>query len=85
MAVVACAVAIPAAPQQPRPISPAEDLAAGAEDLKSSSSYGYGYYGGYGYPGLYGGYGSPYGYSRYYSSKFSLIPICELVLIRFFL
>lgn len=67
-AIVACAVAIPAGAPQPRPIAPvqhqrsanpeSEQLAAsGAEDqdLKASSSYGYGYYGG----GLggYGGYG----------------------------
>lgn len=71
VAVVACAVAIPAAPQEPQPINPADDLGAGAEaDLKSSSSYGYGYYGGYGYPGYATAWGSPYGYSRYYSSKF---------------
>lgn len=81
--VIACAAAIPAAPQQrqPQPINPADDLAAGSEsDLSGSSSYGYGYYGGGGLGGLYGGYGGyPYGgyggygaypyYSRYYSGK----------------
>lgn len=67
-AIVACAVAIPAGVPQPRPIAPvahqrqaanpeSEQLNSSADDqdLKGSSSYGYGYYGG----GLggYGGYG----------------------------
>lgn len=93
IAIIACAAAIPAGPQprqinpigQPQPINPAQDLAAGGEqDLKASSSYGYGYYGGLGggYPGYSpyyssnyyggGGYGYPY-YSRYYSCKWLLI------------
>lgn len=73
---VACAVAIPAGPPQPRPIAEArrdlaesEKLQTGADeqDLKASSSYGYGYYGGYGggYGG-YGGYGN--GLSGYYGA-----------------
>lgn len=60
VAVVACAVAIPANAPQPRQIAPlpiqravnpeSEQLTSGAEeqDLKASSSYGYGYYGGLG-------------------------------------
>lgn len=60
MAVAACAVAIPASAPQPRQIAPLprqraanpelEQLTNGAEeqDLKASSSYGYGYYGGLG-------------------------------------
>lgn len=53
VAVIACALAVPAAPQQPRPIAPADDLASGAEEsLKGSNSYGVGYYGGYPYAGL---------------------------------
>lgn len=81
-AVIACAVAIPASIPQPqgpqsigqrqiREIDPLEAGAEGNQDLKGSSSYGYGYYGypgygyGYGYPGYgYGGYGG-YGYGGY--------------------
>lgn len=37
LAVVACAFAVPAAPQKDRPVAPADDLAAGAEDLKGDS------------------------------------------------
>lgn len=81
MAVLICmASAIPApAPQskqQQRAIEPvaaaagdqADPLEAGGDDLKASSSYGYGYYGGHGYGGYgrYGGYG--YGYPSYYTS-----------------
>ncbi|XP_031618376.1 prisilkin-39-like isoform X2 [Contarinia nasturtii] len=89
-AVVACAVAIPAA--VPEPASPVgaplggleprglekrqiDGLEAGAgpeqsQDLKGSSSYGYGFYGGY-YPyyrPYYGGWGYPYygGYAPFY-------------------
>lgn len=79
-AIIACAVAIPAGAPQPRPIAPvqrqraaspeSEQLTTGADeqDLKGSSSYGYGYYGGLG--GYYGGLGSyyggyPYAYSTY--------------------
>lgn len=77
-AFVACAVAIPAIPQAaaaPQPINPAEDLAEGADlDLKGSSSYGYGYYGGlyggYPYGSAYGGYGGYPFYNRYYSGNF---------------
>lgn len=52
LAVVACAVAIPAGAPQPRPIAPAQPRSANPEseqlqgaddqDLKGSSSYGYG-------------------------------------------
>lgn len=64
MTVVACAIAVPATQVRPiaaqtrRSFSPeSEKLQSGAEeDLKGSSSYGYGYYGG-GYGGGYGGYG----------------------------
>lgn len=61
LAVVACAVAIPASAPQARQIAPlplrqrsanpeSEQLTTGADDqdLKASSSYGYGYYGGLG-------------------------------------
>lgn len=84
-AVVACAVAIPAGPPQPRPVNAearrdlaeSEKLQPGADeqDLKASSSYGYGYYGGYGAGygsgyGGYGGYGGGYGngLSGYYGA-----------------
>ncbi|XP_055322471.1 keratin-associated protein 19-2-like isoform X2 [Sitodiplosis mosellana] len=99
-AVIACAVAIPAA--MPQPASPGApvgvaprglekrqidtlETGAGAgavaeqgQDLKGSSSYGYGFYGGYPYGGYghrpyYGGYGYPfyggyggYGYAPFY-------------------
>lgn len=79
LAVVAVAVAIPAPLPQtsinaPSPIESRQQLengeidplSEGAEpnqDLKGSSSYGYGYYGPYSY-GHYGHYGSPY-YHRY--------------------
>lgn len=72
LAVIACAVAIPASIPQPRALQPIEQrqvrevdpLEATAErneDLKGSASYGYGHYGYGGYPGYYG-----YGYPGYY-------------------
>lgn len=78
-AIIACAFAIPAAlpqPQSPgespleqrqsienREIEPLEAAVEQNQDLKGSSSYGYGFYGypGYGYPGLY----RPYYYGSY--------------------
>lgn len=86
-AIIACAVAIPAGAPQQRPIAPvqrqraaspeSEQLSTGADDqdLKGSSSYGYGsYYGGLG--GYYGGLGSGYyggGYPYAYSSYGGMI------------
>lgn len=75
LAVVAVAVAIPAAipqpsalsaiePRQPlenREIDPMSEGAEPNQDLKGSSSYGHGFYG----PYSYGYYGSPYYYHRY--------------------
>lgn len=75
---VACAFAVPAGPPQPRPIAEArrdlaeaEKLQTGADeqDLKASSSYGYGYYGG---NGGYGGYGGYNGLSGYYGMVYPI-------------
>lgn len=86
MAIVACAVAIPAGVPQPRPIAPqqarqaanpeSEQLSSGADDdLKASNSYGYGYYGGLGGIGGVGysaiGYGGYGGYGGYVGYPYS--------------
>lgn len=62
----------PAALPQPAngPLQGMIDRAAPDQDMKGSSSYGYGYYGRgygyYGYPQYYSSYGYPYYYNRFY-------------------